>query len=126
MKHCSAENCYAKIWAKGLCKMHSPKKSVKKKQSATIPDQDNAMHRFFESIWRVRLHRSEVSGEVLSNEISTPFFHHILPKSKFPDLAYNEENIILLTLDEHASVEMDIMKYEEVNKRREYLIKKYL
>jgi len=31
-----------------------------------------------------------------------------------------------LTLDEHANVESDMYKYEEVNKRREQLIIKYL
>ena len=37
----------------------------------------------------------------------------------------DEENIILLTMWEHADVEADIYKFEEVNKRREQLKKKY-
>jgi hypothetical protein len=36
-----------------------------------------------------------------------------------------EENIILLTVDEHANVESNIYKYEEVNTRRNHLLKKY-
>ena len=53
------------------------------------------------------------------------FFHHILAKEKYPDAAYDESNIILLTLDEHTNVENDIYKYEEINKRRESLKLKY-
>jgi len=37
----------------------------------------------------------------------------------------DEENIILLTLNEHSNVENDMYKYEEVNIRREQLKKKY-
>jgi len=53
------------------------------------------------------------------------FFHHILPKEKYPEAAYDEENIILLTLEEHDNVERDMYKYEEVNKRRDLLKLKY-
>ena len=53
------------------------------------------------------------------------FFHHILPKEKYPEALLDEENIILLTLDEHSNVESDIYRYEEVNKRREQLKQKY-
>jgi hypothetical protein len=53
------------------------------------------------------------------------FFHHILPKEKYPQAMYDEENIILLTLEEHDNVERNIYKYEEVNRRRELLKKKY-
>ena len=38
---------------------------------------------------------------------------------------FDEENIIFLTVDEHANVEADIYKYDEVNKRRNHLLKKY-
>lgn len=107
--------------------MHSPKKGLKtKRKEVTVQEDNKSMLLMFELIWKVRPHRSEVSREVLSQEINSYFFHHILPKSKYPDLKLNEENIILLTPEEHASVEMDIMKYEEINKRREYLIRKYL
>ena len=37
----------------------------------------------------------------------------------------DEENIILLTVDEHANVESDIYKYDEINKRRNHLLKKH-
>ena len=49
----------------------------------------------------------------------------ILPKEKYPQAAFDEENIILLTLEEHDQVEMDPTRYEEINKKREQLKKKY-
>jgi hypothetical protein len=48
-----------------------------------------------------------------------------LPKSKYPEACLDEENIILLSLSEHEQVEMDIYRYEEVNKKREQLKIKY-
>lgn len=79
----------------------------------------------FMEIWYKRKHYSEVSGRWLGKEALTTFFHHILPKSKYPDAAFDEENIILLTFDEHQKVEQDPVFYEEVNKRREQLNEKY-
>lgn len=79
---------------------------------------------FYEKIWNSRPHRSEVSGTPLY-KFTTMYFHHIIPKSKWKEGRYLEENIILLTPEEHAVVENDIYKYEEVNKRREQLKIKY-
>jgi hypothetical protein len=61
----------------------------------------------------------------LGNEPLTVFFHHILSKEKYPQAAFDEENIIFLTLQEHDQVEMDMYRYEEVNTRREKLLIKY-
>jgi hypothetical protein len=80
------------------------------------------MRNFFLEIWKERKHYSEVSGEYLGSEPLSTFFHHILSKEKYPDEAYNKSNIILLTLDEHTSVEADMYKYAEINKRREQLL----
>jgi len=80
---------------------------------------------FFLQIWKKRPHKSEISGEFLGNEPLTVFFHHILPKEKYPLGALDEENIILLTLQEHDQVEMDMYRYEEINTRREKLLTKY-
>ena len=83
------------------------------------------MQKFFLQIWKKRAHKSEVSGESLGSEALSIFFHHILSKEKYPQAALDEENIILLTLNEHNTVENDMYKYDEVNKRREQLKKKY-
>lgn len=83
------------------------------------------MLRVFLDIWQKRRHYSEVSGRWLGKEALTVFFHHILPKSKYQEAMFDEENIILLTFDEHAKVENDPTCFEEVNKRREQLKLKY-
>jgi hypothetical protein len=83
------------------------------------------MRDFFISIWKKRSHKSEVSGVYLGKEPMSTYFHHILPKEKYPEACLDEENIILLTLEEHNNVENDMYKYEEVNKRREQLKIKY-
>ena len=83
------------------------------------------MHLFFLEIWKKKPHKSEISGTYLGSEALSTFFHHILPKSKYPEASLDEENIILLTWEEHDQVEIDPTRYEEVNKRREQLKKKY-
>ena len=83
------------------------------------------MQDLFLKIWKKRLHYSEVSMEYLGREPLHIFFHHILPKEKYLESSLDEENIILLTLDEHTNVENDMYRYEEVNNRREQLKKKY-
>ncbi len=83
------------------------------------------MKDFFLQIWRKRPHYSEVSGKWLGSEPLTIFFHHILPKEKYPDASLDEENIVLLTLEEHEQVEMDIYRFEEINLKRNYLKIKY-
>jgi hypothetical protein len=92
-------------------------------------DDDDAyvmrMQEFFLDIWKKRRHNSEISGVYLGNEPMSTYFHHILAKEKHPNAKYDEQNIILLTLDEHTNVESDMYKYEEVNIRREQLKEKY-
>jgi hypothetical protein len=83
------------------------------------------MHLFFLEIWKKKSHKSEISGTYLGSEPLHIFFHHILSKEKYPKAMLDEENIILLTLWEHADVEADVYKYEEINNRREQLKKKY-
>ena len=83
------------------------------------------MREFFLDIWKKRAHYSEITGQYLGKEPLSVFFHHILPKEKYPEACLDEENIILLTLEEHSNVESDMYRYEEVNKRRNYLLTKY-
>ena len=84
----------------------------------------NKDHLFFMDIWKKRPHRSEISGVYLGKEPSSAFFHHILPKNKYPEVRMDEENIILLTIDEHADVESDMYKFDIINQRRINLLKK--
>jgi len=130
MKKCSVESCNNPIWSKGVCKNHMTKKSLQKssllqQKLDKSPSKFLEMRQFFLSIWKKRPHRSEVSGVYLGSEPMSTYFHHILPKEKYPEACLDEENIILLTLEEHSNVENDMYKYEEVNERRKQLNLKY-
>ena len=134
MKTCSVEGCDGKIWSKGLCLNHLKRKPLPASRQLGITtkvkafvdkERINKMRSFFMEIWKKRKHYSEVSGVFLGDEPMSTYFHHIMPKEKYPDACLDEENVILLTLDEHSNVENDIYKYEEVNKRRESLKLKY-
>jgi hypothetical protein len=116
-----------------FCFQHKPRKQLQQRMmnrslSSKKGDSERnviQMREFFLSIWKKRSHYSEVSGKYLGKEPMSTYFHHILPKEKYPEACFDEENIILLTLEEHSNVESDMYKYEEVNKRRNHLLTKY-
>jgi hypothetical protein len=116
-----------------LCWLHKPKKSLARSQiksknfvtPKTETVEQSEMLLFFQQLWKKRKHYSEVSGEFLGNQFSTIYQHHILGKKKYPQACFDEENIIFLSAQEHSSVELNMYKYQEVNKRREYLKTKY-
>jgi hypothetical protein len=83
------------------------------------------MFEFFISYWKKSDKKSALSGKFLGKEPMSTYFHHILAKEKYPEACLDEENIILLTLEEHNNVENDMYRYEEINKRREQLKIKY-
>lgn len=133
MKTCSVESCEKPIWSKGLCLSHIKRKPITPKRGGLIAAKRDmfvqktkieTMRNLFLEIWKERKHYSEVSGDYLGGEALSTFFHHILPKSKYPELQYDKSNIILLTLDEHTDVESCMYKFEEVNKRRIELLNK--
>ena len=87
--------------------------------------QTHKMFEFFVDIWRKRPHYSEISNKYLGKEPLSIYFHHILPKNKYPEACLDEENIILLSFEEHQMVETDIYKYKKINIKREKLLEKY-
>ena len=112
------------------CFLHKKKKPlqvvknfIKKRNTSDKPSEN--LHNFFLSLWKKRRHYSEVSNEYLGSEALSIYFHHILPKEKYPEAAFDEDNIILLTFDEHNNVEMNMYRYPEINTRRDKLKKKY-
>lgn len=117
---------------KEYCFQHKPRKELAQsrlKPTLTpkkgVSDGYIIQRDFFLSIWNKRPHKSEVSGDYLGSEAMSTYFHHILAKEKYPEACLDEENIILLTLEEHSNVENNMYKYEEINKRRETLKTKY-
>ena len=120
-KNCEGEYCF----------IHKPRKRIATKRLTKSVKKEPAirqiseMQQFFLQIWKKKLHYSQVSMDYLGSEPLTIFFHHILPKEKYPQAMYDEENIVLLTLEEHDNVERDMYKYETINKLREKLLEKY-
>ena len=114
-KNCEGEYCF----------IHKPRKGFNLVKKEEVTRQTSELQDIFLQIWKKKHHYSEESGEYLGSEPLSIFFHHILPKEKYPQARFDEENIILLTLDEHSNVENNMYKYEEVNKRREQLKLKY-
>ena len=125
-KLCKEEGCKMKAWSGGVCKNHTPKKALPSKPKPTNnTDMVAKMQEFFLSIWKKRPHKSEISGTYLGKEPMSTYFHHILPKEKYPQACSDEENIVVLSLNEHSNVENDMYRYEEVNKKRNLLKLKY-
>lgn len=132
-KKCNYKGCTNPVWSGGLCKNHVPRKNMPTMHIATREGLKNfnkalkaqVMHEFFISIWNERVHKSEISEISLGNEALSIYFHHILPKNKYEQAALDPENIILMTADEHDSVENDMYKYDKINEKREQLLKKY-
>lgn len=124
-KNAESEYCFQHKPRKPLPRMKMLNTSNKIVKNVDNNRQISDMNAFFLQIWKKRKHYSEVSGDYLGSEPLTIYFHHILPKEKFPQAKYDEDNIILLTFDEHNNVENDIYKYEEVNERRKHLKIKY-
>jgi hypothetical protein len=129
-KNADSEYCFAHKSRKPLPSgrgLTSKMSSISNKKTNSVQNKEHfiEMRNFFLSIWKKRPHKSEVSGTYLGSEAMSTYFHHILPKEKYPEACLDEENIVLLSLLEHSNVENDMYKYEEVNKRRNYLLKKY-
>ena len=128
-KNADSEYCFAHkarkplSSGKGLTSKMSVISSIKAKNVHN--DGHNQQREMFMNIWKKRKHYSEVSGVYLGKEPMSTYFHHILPKEKYPEACLDEENIILLTLEEHSNVENDIYKYEEINEKRKQLKLKY-
>ena len=60
------------------------------------------MREMFLDIWKKRPHRCENCDTHLGSEPLSYMFDHILEKSKYPDLRYEEKNICMLCLDCHS------------------------
>ncbi len=56
----------------------------------------------FLTIWGERPHFSCVSGDYLGEEAEVHFFSHLLGKGAFPAFQLLKQNIVLMSLSEHA------------------------
>ena len=125
MKTCSVEGCNNRIWGRGVCQKHTPKTplksssfKLKKKDENKILDYLVKRNEFFESIWKKRKHYCEECGMFLGHYPMSYHFHHLMPKAKFKDLEFEEQNIMLVDLDCHSKIECGFLS-EKVKQRIE-------
>ena len=94
-KNCEGEYCFN----------HKPRKAMGK-SSKIVKKLDNSrnisdMRDFFLQVWKKRKHECENCGKWLGNEPLSYMFDHLLEKSKYPDLKFEEENIMMVCLECH-------------------------
>lgn len=76
---------------------------------------------FYSEIWDEREHRCFETGVVLPHTPLNLFFHHILPKAKYPQYRNSKWNIVILHPDVHSQVETFIDKCPRVKALTEHL-----
>lgn len=134
MKTCNVEGCNNPIWGKGMCQKHIPKvplknrsnmlsverykpfpnpsaKSVKKITEEFLGTKKR--DEFFMAIWVTRKHKCEVCNKPLGSSPRSYMFDHLLEKNKYPNLAFEADNIALVCLECHD------------NKTRGFISKEY-
>ena len=92
------------------CFQHKPRKQLQQrgnKPSLTAKKKvsdgkSHQMREMFMDVWKKRPHRCENCNVHLGSEPLSYMFDHVLEKSKYPDLRYEEENICMLCLDCHS------------------------
>ncbi|MEK6879613.1 MAG: HNH endonuclease signature motif containing protein [Nanoarchaeota archaeon] len=108
-KKCNFEGCNYNQFGGGYCRNHQylrtdkkPKVLKKTKRPVNLKQLHDDWH-FYLEIWNERPHLCENCGQWLGNEPLTLYFDHLLEKSKYPDLRYEKENIMLLCWQDHSS-----------------------
>lgn len=82
-----------------LHKLHKPLAQTRITSGAVKSKNIDEMRNFFLDIWKTRQdHKCENCKKWLGNEPLTYMFDHVLEKSKYPDLKYEEENIMYLCI----------------------------
>jgi len=111
MKKCKVCNCSSES---DFCFRHKERKPFPKissfKSRNTIPTKDEIQKNindlytrnlFFASIWDKRKHNCENCEKWLGDEPFSYMFDHLLEKSKYPKLKYEQDNICILCLECH-------------------------
>lgn len=105
-------------------------KKISKKQAErnkTKSEDALRLHELFREIWD---EREDESGYCYCYETNVPLYgplyrsntacyHHLLPKSKYPELAYDKRNIVILHPDIHANIENKVDGYPKVRMKEE-------
>lgn len=76
---------------------------------------------FYAEIWEEREHVCFESGKNLPAGPFLTYFHHILPKAKYPQYRHSKWNIVILHPDVHSQVETMLDKCPRVKAITEHL-----
>lgn len=123
----TAEVATAKVVASLKPKIKKPIAKQSAKAKAKVGE-DKALFEadkiFYADIWAASPHRCQCGcGVNLGKEALTTMFHHVLPKSTYPQFRHTPENIMILHPNCHTSVEVSLDNRPEVKKRKQELIK---
>jgi hypothetical protein len=80
---------------------------------------------FYVSLWKRSDKKCSVSGVYLGEEPLTTFFHHLLPKSKYPEYRWCEWNIVIISARVHSQVETNISKVPKIEEMTKELLEKH-
>ncbi len=110
-KICKKEGCNNPIWSHGYCKMHIRYsvhlrqtinlKSISSTRERGIVQQKKADDAFYKKIWEKKRHYCSYCFIFIGDEPKKYMFDHILEKSKYKSLRYEEDNIALTCFDCH-------------------------
>lgn len=109
------------------------KKGLEKKKEKT--ETSKLMHQFFLDLWDERelfngdifYCKCEETGKTLTRNFyrgNSCCYSHILPKSKYKELAFMKENIMIVSPEAHAQYELNPEKTPNQLKRKLKLLKK--
>lgn len=112
-KKCKECNQLSYLFSKGRCKSCASK-SYKKMNKVKKKTGEREL---FIEIWNERYHICTNCGINLGNEPKVGFFSHIKPKSIYPELRLDKNNIQLLCLTCHTAYDHGSKeKYQQLNK----------
>lgn len=139
MKKCEIEDCEYPVFGKKRCKKHYPKSNINKVTDRSIAkkeekkEHNKKLQQFYLDLWNKR---ADKNGNVKCFETEITMSHtiyksnlccysHQLPKSTNKDMAFLEENVLIVLPDIHALWESDPKKCERMYTYTEKLKKKY-
>ncbi len=113
------------------CFQHKPRKPLSSgkgfsnKPSKSKLEKSSLMKQFFMSYWKTNNpHICESCNKQLGKEPLSYMFDHVLEKSKYPELAFEEENIMYLCFECHDNKTRGFLPDVTI-KRIEYLKTKF-
>lgn len=107
-KKCKSEGCSAYAWSGGYCASHGKKKTPLKRRGKSIKRKVlmSDMVELFEVHWDTHKDRCCESCGVQLYSNNLCYHDHLLPKSKYPELTLEIDNLFLCCMSCHNKKEM--------------------